>query len=159
MTPVDEPTLRSFLIPFPGGQAVLPNSLVVEVLPFATPLKIGGAPPWVVGAVLWQARTTPVVSLGRLLGDEDSSGGGHARILVVKALGGDPKLSHYGLLASGAPHPLSLKCADVVPDEQVTPDEDAGRLWLSRRVRVNGEPVVIPNLDAIEAALAPLLGA
>ena len=36
--------LRCLLIAVQGGQVILPNSLVVEVLPFATPLQIEAAP-------------------------------------------------------------------------------------------------------------------
>jgi chemosensory pili system protein ChpA (sensor histidine kinase/response regulator) len=57
--------LRCLLITVQGGQVILPNSLVVEVLPFATPLRIEAAPHWVVGAMLWHNLTTPLISLGR----------------------------------------------------------------------------------------------
>lgn len=57
--------LRCLLITVQGGQVILPNSLVAEVLPFATPLRIESAPTWVVGAMLWHNLTTPIISLGR----------------------------------------------------------------------------------------------
>ena len=59
--------LRCLLVALQGGQILLPNSLVVEVLPFATPLRIETAPHWVVGAMLWRNLTTPLISLGRLI--------------------------------------------------------------------------------------------
>lgn len=147
--------MRSFLIPFAGGDIVLPNSLVVEVLPFATPLMLENAPPWVVGAMLWRARTIPLASLGRLLFDKNPSTGGHARIVVVNALGNNPKLLNYGLLAIDAPRPINLQRSDIGLDEEAAKPNE----WMWSRVRVKNQPAVIPNLDAIEKALALLIRA
>lgn len=145
--------LRCFLIPFPDGQVVLPTSLVAEVLPFATPLKIEHAPSWVVGAMLWGARTTPLVSLGQLCFNQSPTRG-NSRIIVVHALSNEPKLRSYGLLASDAPHLIDLTRSNIVLDQEAEP---CAQECLLNRVKVNGKPAIIPDLDAIERRLAPLL--
>ncbi len=149
--------LRSLLIPFQGGRAIVPNSIVVQVLPFATPLRVENAPPWVVGAMLWRARTIPLVSLGRLIHEADAEPGGsaHARIVVVHTLGDDPNLPNFGILATDIPHLLNnLLRDDVVPDGSAMGALPEGIL---NRARIKGEAAIIPDLDAIEVVLRRIM--
>jgi len=146
--------LRSFLIPFQGGQILLPNSSVVEVLPFGTPLKLENAPSWVVGSILWRSLNAPLVSMARLLDPALPEGAeSHARIIMINALGDDTELSNFGFLGTDPPRPLNLERIDIAPDE------NAGTVFfgVASRVFVNGQAAVIPDLDAIEAVVGPLM--
>ena len=84
-----------------------PNSLVVEVLPYATPLRIETAPHWVVGAMLWRNLTTPLISLGRLIFRVAPDADLNSRIIIAHALGADSNLPHFGILGTAAPRPLN----------------------------------------------------
>ena len=131
----------------------MPTSLVAEVLPFATPLRLEHVPAWVAGAMRWGTRTTPLVSLGRLFFNQ-SPATAISRIIVVNALCGEPKLLSYGLLASGAPHPIDLNRSNIVPDQDAEPCMQEGVL---NRVKIDGKPAIIPDLDAIERKLVSFL--
>jgi len=153
---MDQPqpqALRSLLISFQGGQAVLPNSTVLEVLPFAKPLRMENAPPWVVGAILWKSLTIPLVSLERLVFRTNPGAGAHSRIIVVSALGNDPKLRDFGFLGTEAPHLLDLKRADVALFETGEPPMPG----VLCRVKVKGQEAVIPDMNAIESVLSRLV--
>ena len=145
--------LQTLLIPFQGGQAVLPNSTIVEVLPFAPPLTLENAPRWVVGAILWRARTTPLVSLESLMDSLSPSSGTHSRIIIVHSLGKNPKLPNFGFLGTGVPRPLNLKREAIAPHGPIGLAPEG--IW--RRVWVEGEEAVIPDMDTIETTLAPLV--
>ncbi len=145
--------LPTLLIPFLGGHAILPSNTVVETLPFATPLKLENAPPWVVGAILWQARTTPLISLEYLLDGKDPGLHGHSRIIMVHALGNNPNLPHFGFLGIGMPRSLELKREAIILDGPVGLAPDG----ILRRVLIDNESVVIPDMDAIEAALVTVV--
>ena len=135
---------------------MLPNTLVAEVLPFATPLWIEGAPPWVVGAMLWRNLTTPLVSMARLIYGIPAEADHNSRIVIVNALGNNPRLPYFGLLGTSAPRPLNLSHADIDldPDSEIQQDRLFGVLsW----ARYANEPVVIPDLDAVETVLQPLV--
>lgn len=147
--------LRSLLIPFQGGQAVLPHSTVVQVLPFAKSLRLENAPPWVTGAILWRSRTTPLVSLERLVCGITPGPGAHSRIIVVNALSNAPRLPSFGLLGARAPQLLDLERTAISLDEATEP-LPAGVL---SRVRINGQAAIIPDMDAIEAVLSRLMAA
>lgn len=148
------PSLRCLVITIQGGQLILPNSLVAEVLPFATPLWIEGAPDWVVGAMLWRNLTTPLVSLARLIYQVPAEADHNSRIIIVSAFGANPRLPYFGLLGTAAPRPINLQHSEIDLDPEAQPGEQLGVLsWASYA----GEPAVIPDLDAVEAVLQPLV--
>ncbi len=152
----DSSNLRCLLISVQSGQLVLPNSLVAEVLPFATPLQIEGAPHWVVGAMLWRNLTTPLVSLGRLIFRVAPEVDLNSRIIILNALGTDSRLPHYGILGTSAPRPLNLRRQDIQPDPEV-PASELSRTGVLSWARYQEQPVAVPDLDAIETVLRPLV--
>ena len=147
--------LRCLLIAVQGGQVILPNSLVVEVLPFATPLQIEAAPHWVVGAMLWRNLTTPLVSLGRLIFRVTPEADLNSRILFVNALGSDSRLPHLGILSTSVPRPLDLQRQEIGLDPDVA--AESNRPGVLSWARYRDQPVVVPDLEAIEAVLQPLV--
>ncbi len=148
--------LRCLLVALQGGQVLLPNSLVVEVLPFATPLRIETAPHWVVGAMLWRNLTTPLISLGRLIFRVAPEADLNSRIIILNTLGTDTKLPYFGILGTAAPRPLNLVRHDIKLDPEVSAD-DLRRPGALCWARYQDQPIVIPDLDAIEAVLQPLV--
>jgi chemosensory pili system protein ChpC len=150
------PNLRCLLITVQGGQVILPNSLVVEVLPFATPLRIEAAPHWVVGAMLWHNLTTPLISLGRWIFGVAPSADINSRIIIVNTLGADSRLPRFGILGTAAPRPLNLQRQDIDQDLEVAEAEQQ-RPGILNWVRYQDQSVLIPDMDAIEAVLQPLV--
>ena len=146
--------LSSVLIGLRKGQAILPQSVVVESLPYATPLRIENAPPWVVGAILWRARTTPLVSLETLIEGSRTDPGARSRIVVLNALGNDPKLPNYCILGTEMPQSISLRRSEIVIDEE----EILRPEGVLAHVRINNEEgIIIPNLDFIEEVLSQVM--
>lgn len=148
-------SLRCLLISVQGGQAILPNSVIVEVLPFATPLKIESAPHWVVGAMLWRNLTTPLISLGRLIFRVAAEADLNSRIIIVNALGAHSRLPYFGLLGTAAPRPLNLHRFEIDLDPSAASRGE--QLGVLSWAHYENEPVVIPDMDAIEAVLRPLV--
>ncbi len=146
--------LRCLLIAVQGGQVILPNSLVVEVLPFATPLQIEAAPHWVVGAMLWRNLTTPLVSLGRLIFRVAPEADLNSRIIFINALGSDTRLPHFGILSTSVPRPLDLHRHEITLDPAVT---DLNRPGVLSWARYQDQSVIIPDMEIIEAVLQPLV--
>lgn len=148
--------LRCLLITVQGGQIILPNSLVVEVLPYATPLQIETAPHWVVGAILWRNLTTPLVSLGRLIFRVTPAADLNSRIIIAHTLGNDSKLPHFGILGTAAPRPLNLQRHEIVLNAN-TPEAERNRPGILSWARYQDQPVIIPDMETIEAVLQPLV--
>jgi chemosensory pili system protein ChpC len=148
--------LRCLLITVQGGQVILPNSLVVEVLPFATPLRIEAAPHWVVGAMLWHNLTTPLISLGRWIFGVAPDADINSRIIIVNTLGADSRLPRFGILGTAAPRPLNLQRQDIDHDLEVA-EAERQRPGILNWARYQDQSVLIPDMDAIEAVLQPLV--
>ena len=145
--------LRSLLIPLQGGQGILPHSSLVEVLPFATPLRLDNSPPWVMGTMLWRSLNIPLVSLEWLIYDTGPDSGTYSRIVMVNTLNKDPRLPYLGIMGINAPRLINLERT------QITLDETAGSLrpGVLSWVKVNGQRACIPDIDTIEAQLVPLM--
>lgn len=150
------PNLRCLLITVQGGQVILPNSLVVEVLPFATPLRIEAAPHWVVGAMLWHNLTTPLISLGRWIFGVAPGADINSRIIIVNTLGADSRLPRFGILGTAAPRPLNVQRQDIDQDLEVA-EAERQRPGILNWARYQDQSVLIPDMDAIEAVLQPLV--
>ncbi len=148
--------LRCLLVALQGGQTLLPNNIVVEVLPFATPLRIETAPHWVVGAMLWRNLTTPLISLGRLIFRVAPEADLNSRIIILNTLGADTKLPYFGILGTSAPRPLNLLRHDIKLDPEISAN-DLRRPGVLCWARYQDQPIIIPDLDAIEAVLQPLV--
>ena len=149
-------SLRCLIIAVQSGQIILPNSLVTEVLPFAQPLQIEKAPHWVAGAMLWRNLTTPLVSLGRLIFRVAAEADINSRIIIVNALGNDAKLPYFGILGTSAPRPINLKRNEITPDPDIA-ESELRRPGILSWARYQDQAVIIPDLEAIEAVLQPLL--
>lgn len=148
--------LRCLLISVQGGQAILPNSVIVEVLPFATPLKIESAPHWVVGAMLWRNLTTPLISLGRLIFRVSAESDLNSRIIIVNTLSADARLPHFGILGTSAPRPINLQREELKLNQQVE-EADLKLPGILSWAHYQEQPVIVPDLEAIEAVLQPLV--
>ncbi len=148
--------LRCLIMAVQGGQVLLPNSLVVEVLPFATPLRIEMAPTWVVGAMLWHNLTTPLISLGQMVFKVALDADLNSRIIIVNTLGADQRLPHFGILGTGAPRPINLQRHDIAEDRE-TAEVARQRIGVLSWARYQDQSVLIPDMDAIEAVLQPLV--
>lgn len=150
----DNPNLlRCLLITVQSGRVLLPSSLVVEVLPFATPLHLESAPPWVVGAMLWHNLTTPLISLGRLVFEVAPSADLNSRVIIVNTLGSDAHLPHFGILGTAAPRPINLERHELCADAERVNPQFGVLSW----GRYEDNTVMIPDLDAIEEVLQPLV--
>lgn len=147
--PVADPDLRCLLIGFAGGRLLVPGGLVVEALPYAPPLRVEGAPPWVLGSLLWRARTVPLIGMEPLLAGSTTITGPRSRIVVLRTPGG--RVGHVAVVTVEVPQLLTLARADLhaLDDDPLPPG-------VLRRVRLHDGEALIPALDHLDAELAAL---
>jgi hypothetical protein len=93
------------------------------------------------------------VSLEWLIYDTEPDSASYSRIVIVNTLNKDPKLPYFGIMGINAPRLINLERA------QITLDETAGslRAGVLSWVKVNGQRACIPDVEAIEAQLVPLM--
>jgi chemosensory pili system protein ChpC len=106
--------------------------------------------------MLWRNLTTPLVSLGRLIFRVAPEADLNSRIIIVNTLGVDASLPRFGILGTSAPRPINVRRDSLTLDPEVAVAE-AHRPGILSWARYQDEPVIIPDLEAIEAVLQPLI--
>jgi chemosensory pili system protein ChpC len=146
--------IRGVLIQVAGARLLLPNATIAEVLSYADPEPVAGAPDWLLGRIRWRGWQLPLVAFARLTGTAtDEQGGLGSKVLVVKAFGGNPKLPFFALLTQGFPRLVTVSQDGLV---QVEPDgalPDA----VHAAVMLNEDEALLPDIDRVEALLADAL--
>ena len=143
------------MLPVTGGRLLVPNTTMAEVITYAHPDSVEGAPSWLLGRLTWRGWGLPVLAFSALAGVAREESTGNARVAILKALSGYPRLPYLGVLTQGFPR-LTL-----VSDEMLIPDPDAGDLptGVREQVLVHEEPAWIPDLAALEDLAVQVLTA
>ncbi len=142
--------IRGVLIPFTGGRLLLPNASVAEVITYTTPEPVPDAPPWLLGRIAWRGWRLPLLAYAVFTGLAAEEGSTHARVAVLKALGGNPRLPYLALLTQGFPRLITLTPEIIMPAGS---GEEPPAPGVRSEVVVRDEPALIPDLAALEAGL------
>lgn len=146
--------IRGVMLPITGGRVLVPNTTMAEVITFAHPTPIAGAPSWLLGRLAWRGWGLPVLAFSALAGSSADESTQNARVAILKALSGHARLPYFGVLTQGFPR-LTL-----ISEDMLVPDEKAGSLPVGVReqVLVHDEPAWIPDLAAVEGRIVEALG-
>ena len=87
----------------------------------------------------------------RMIGSAQEEGEFGAKVVVLKALGGNPRHSYFALLTQGFPRLVTVS-------QDALTQEEAGQAieGVLMHVRLRDEDAVIPDLAAIEARIAEI---
>ena len=146
--------IRGVLIQVADARLLLPNATIAEVLSFSEPDPIADAPDWLLGRIRWRGWQLPLVSFARFAGIADEQGGLGSKVIVLKALGGDPKHPYIALLTQGFPRLVTVSPAMLVEE----PDAQLGE-GVAAAVRYQDEEALVPDMDGIEQRLQAALAA
>ena len=149
----EEQIIRGVLIQVADARLLLPNATIAEVLSFANPDPLDGAPDWLLGRIRWRGWQLPLVSFSRFAGIAEEQGGLGSKVIVLKALGGDAKRPFFALLTQGFPRLVTVTEAALVAaaGDGGFPD------GVLARVRLNEDEALLPDLAAIEEHLGEAL--
>lgn len=134
-------------MPLANDRLIVPRANVAEVLTWQQPERIDGAPPWLLGSILWNGRATPVISVEAMTGHATPAVGGRTRIAVLVGIAGQLTGGYYGIVTQGFPQ-LVRANADIVKREEEQSFPDRGPIIC--RVRMLNESPLIPDLEHIE---------
>ncbi len=146
--------IRGVLIQIAGSQLLLPNAATVEVLSFVDPEPLENAPDWLLGQIRWRGWRVPLVSFARIAGTHAEGAAIGTKVIVIKALGGDPKLPYFALVAQGFPRLVTISRDNMIVDSEhaeVMPD------GIRLRVMFNQDVALVPDLDAAERMIVEVL--
>ncbi|WP_271680079.1 MULTISPECIES: chemotaxis protein CheW [Thermomonas] len=138
--------IRGVLIQVADARLLLPNATIAEVLSFSEPDPIADAPDWLLGRIRWRGWQLPLVGFSRFTGTGRDEGGLGSKVIVLKALGGDPKHPYIALLTQGFPRLVTVAESAL----QAVDDGDELPEGVLARVRLNEDEALLPDLAALE---------
>ncbi|MGE8361920.1 chemotaxis protein CheW [Pseudomonas sp.] len=139
-------SLTGLLVPLADRTLLLPNVAVAELIPYRAPQVSAGMPDWFLGQVAWRDLRLPLLSFEAASGGQAQTGAG-ARVAVINALGGRPKVKFIALLVQGIPRSIKVGTDLVRADAALAPLElDA--------VSFGDDVAKIPDLIGLEQKLA-----
>lgn len=144
--------LPALLIPVANQcNLLLPGVTVAEIVHMAEIEPVEDAPVWLLGTIAWRTQRIPLVSY-ELLNGQPVDYGDRLPIAVLNGSEDADALPFYAIPTQATPRLLRLSDSDVAAD----PDGELGPLD-ALAVRLHGEPMVIPDVAAIEREILPLL--
>lgn len=143
--------IRGVLIQIQDARLLLPNATIAEVLSFADPEPIAGTsdwspPDWLLGRIRWRGWQLPLIAFARLAGLADEQGGLGSKVIVLKALGGDPKAPFFAVLTQGFPRLVTVSQAALVTGQ----DDGELPVGVQAKVLLNDDAALLPDLAQIE---------
>lgn len=149
--------IRGVMISVTNGRVLLPNATVSEVITFALPEAVPNAPDWLLGRIRWRGWRLPLVSFARLAGYATDEGELGAKVVVLKALGGNPKLPYFAMLTQGFPRLVTVSHDTLL---QAGAGDDAEQVpGVLMPVLLRDDPAVVPDLAQIEQRITQALAA
>ncbi len=138
--------IRGVLINVNQGRLLLPNASVAEVITFSDPEPVENAPDWLLGRIRWRGWRLPLLSFSRFAGWSQEEGQLGAKVAVLKALGGNPKLPFFAVLSQGFPRLVTVteSMLSELHDMKELP------LGIHSKVVLNDDPAVVPDLLSLE---------
>lgn len=147
--------IRGVLIQTAGGRLLLPNATIAEVLSYAQPDPVEGAPDWLLGRIRWRGWQLPLVAFADMAGVARENAELGAKMVVLKAMGGNPRAPYFALLTQGFPRLVTVSPAALGAD----PDQEGLPAGVRARVLLNDEPALLPDLEGIEHLINQALAA
>jgi chemosensory pili system protein ChpC len=145
--------IRCVLVPVGNLRLLLPNATVAEVITFANPEPVPGAPDWLLGRIAWRGWRVPLVSFTKLAEAQEGDSELTVRVAVLKALGDNPELPFVAVVTQGFPRLTTLNAELIIP----THDGKALPRGVKAQVLVRDDVAMIPDLEGIESEVFELL--
>jgi chemosensory pili system protein ChpC len=141
--------IRGVMISVGEGRLLLPNASVAEVITYSDPEPVEDAPAWLLGRVRWRGWRLPLLSFAKFAGWAEEEGSYGAKVAVLKALGGNPKLPFFAVLSQGFPRLVTVPQAAL----QEAHDIKETPLGIHSRVVLNDESAVVPDMFTLEVMI------
>lgn len=77
------------------------------------------------------------------------------QVAVMNGLTDRERLPHYALILASVPHLLSLREADIQPDDNADLVDNKA---VYAQVQVHGQHLIVPDLDVVEARILEVIG-
>ncbi|MBO0612225.1 MAG: hypothetical protein RL122_2080 [Pseudomonadota bacterium] len=147
-----QPAIKSLIVRLHKGSLILPVNLMAELVTGGE--LVPSEHPGVEGWLHWRNRQIPVVSIESLCMQEEEGESDEGKCLILHTVSALPGLPFIALRVQGG-----LNTLEILPD--TLRDDHSGNMqrcpYVARQVRASHLLCFIPDLPAIEAAIAEVL--
>ncbi|GMR07283.1 MAG: chemotaxis protein CheW [Gammaproteobacteria bacterium] len=148
-TTADDSVVASQIIPLGVTRLVLPNVAIAEIVPASAFETVNKAPKWLLGKLKWRGVTVPLVSYELTCGMKAGEITAQSRFIILNTLNGNSKISFFAIISSAIPQLVKLD-ANIVK----MADNSNDQTTILATLEIDGEPALIPDIDAIEEMLS-----
>ncbi len=141
--------IESVVVPMKAHPWLIPSALVAEVLPLRQPERPGQGADWLLGWLTWRGVPVPLISFERFNESGQVVIGSNAKILILNSVNEGGRF--YALIVQGEPKRKTIRAMDLQDQPEVVPGQGNKVL-----VQLEDTLAMVPDLDAIEAAVKPL---
>jgi chemotaxis signal transduction protein len=135
--------VRCLIVPSDPGFLVIPSAAVAEIIPLA--LNEDSAEESLLGHMTWRGVQVPVYSMEGLAGMSVPVTGKRCKALIFYPWKGSDKNAFFAIAALHDPRPRLLSGDDLSESD----DDQPANAFIRARFRYDGEPALIPDLQAI----------
>lgn len=145
--------IRALMINVTNGRVLLPNANISEIISFSQPDAVENTPDWLLGLTRWRGWKVPVISFSILAGLASKELGRNAKVTVMKALGGNPRLPYLAMMAQGFP-----RLTNISQDALIETTEHETKLpGIMHTAIFREDSAIIPDLFQIENLISDAL--
>lgn len=148
--------IRALMITVANGRVLVPNALVSEIITAASPEPIAGAPAWIRGRVNWRGWRVPLFSFSMLAGLAETEPALNAKITLLKALSGNPRMPFMAMTCIGFPRLTTVGSDELLP----APNAGKGarrRPGILMEILLREDRAMLPDLPSIESMITEAL--
>ena len=149
--PTTYPTLSCMLLPLSGYDALLPKSIVKEVIYKPNTQLFDDENDWLMGDIDWQDFIVPLISFELLCNQPRDNKSSHVRAVVCYAMHNTDAFPYYAIEAQAIPRPLILDSRALRNHESALSKHSEA---ISYHVKIGSKELAIPNFETLEALLA-----
>lgn len=147
--------IRGLMIAVTNGRVLLPNANVTEIITYSTPEPIDNAPAWLLGRTRWRGWRVPLISFSMLTGLAAKEVNVNAKVTVLKALGGNPKMPFLAMVAQGFPRLTTISTETLI----TTGEDDPHAAGIAHTVMIRDDQAIVPDLVGIERLISDAIAA
>ncbi|HSH40952.1 MAG TPA: chemotaxis protein CheW [Arenicellales bacterium] len=142
--------IPGLVLPTGVARLVVPAATVAEVAPEPAALKpLPASERWVAGYFHWRNYPVTLISFESISANLGMPG--YSRVCVFHPLPGRQPHDYFALIVNGEPRTLEITdSATAAP-----PPPQLSRRFVAGAIQVEGQTLVIPDFDALQAAFYP----
>lgn len=139
-------SVRSLFVPVVGGNLLVPNAAIAEIIQYSEPEVVDSSEPWMLGFLNWRDRKVPLISYEVANGGELPLPKASMRIVVLKSLTSNDDMPYLAILTQRIPRLATIyeESIELLDDDEEIPE------YGLQSVLANGEPALIPDLVKME---------